>query len=205
MPTGLTSKIYEGKDITFKEFAILCARQFGALIHMRDEPLDAPIVKREPDSFYSDKLRNLYAELEDFHNNPPTPEGLAIKWEREVKRLKAEDNRRNREREELKKRYEDMLELVKNWAPPTAEHQNLKSFMIDQIESSIKYDCVESDAAGCFPSKEQYIEDNITPRRIEKDIAYYQDKRNSELLRAEQCNKWIDQLVESLSNYEQMA
>ena len=91
---------------------------------------------------------------------------------------------------------------MKNWAPPTAEHQNLKSFMIDQIESSIKNDCIESDTAGLFLSKEQYIENNITPRRIEKDIAYYQDKRNSELLRAEQCNKWIDQLIESLENYE---
>ena len=202
MPTGLTSKIYEGKDITFKEFALLCARQFGALIHMRDEPLDAPIVKREPDSFYSDKLRNLYAELENFHNNPPTPESLAIKWEREVKRLKAEDARYNKKKRELKQRYENMLELVKNWPPPTAEHQKLKSFMISQLETSIQSDCNEWDSVSRFPSKEQYVEDNITPRRIEKDIVYYQDKRNSELLHIEQCNKWIDQLVESLENYE---
>ena len=38
MPTGYTLDLYNGKDITFEEFVLKCARAFGALIDMRDEP-----------------------------------------------------------------------------------------------------------------------------------------------------------------------
>ena len=44
MPTGYTAPIYEGEEnFTFKKFAMRCARNFGALIEMRGEPLDAEI------------------------------------------------------------------------------------------------------------------------------------------------------------------
>lgn len=45
MPTGYTAAIKYG--ITFKEFALDCARNFGACISMRDEPRETPI----PDEF----------------------------------------------------------------------------------------------------------------------------------------------------------
>lgn len=37
MPTGYTSPLYEGKEISFEQFALRCARNFGALVMMRDE------------------------------------------------------------------------------------------------------------------------------------------------------------------------
>ena len=44
MPTGYTSKIYEGKEnVTGKSFIMDCARGFGACISMRDESSDTPI------------------------------------------------------------------------------------------------------------------------------------------------------------------
>jgi len=43
MPTGYTLDLYDGKNITFKEFVMKCAGAFGALISMKDESLDAPI------------------------------------------------------------------------------------------------------------------------------------------------------------------
>lgn len=44
MPTGLTNPIYEGREnFTFEDFAMRCARNFGAFVDLRDEPLDMEI------------------------------------------------------------------------------------------------------------------------------------------------------------------
>lgn len=47
MPTGYTAKLHNGEEQTFPEFVMSCARAFGALITMRDDPADAEI----PDEF----------------------------------------------------------------------------------------------------------------------------------------------------------
>ena len=41
----------------------------------------------------------------------------------------------------LKEKYEAMLAQVKKFRPPSKEHHELKKFMIEQIESSIEFDC----------------------------------------------------------------
>ena len=43
MPTGYTYDLYDGKDIEFPDFVMKCARAFGALIEIRDDPMDAAI------------------------------------------------------------------------------------------------------------------------------------------------------------------
>lgn len=43
MPSAYTAPVQDGKITEFKDFAILCARAFGACIDMRDDPLDKPI------------------------------------------------------------------------------------------------------------------------------------------------------------------
>ena len=40
MPSGYTSDIYNGKEVTFKDFALGCARAFGACVMQRDDPAD---------------------------------------------------------------------------------------------------------------------------------------------------------------------
>lgn len=45
MPTGCTAKLHED-DQSFRDFALTCARAFGATIAMREEPLDAPPSER---------------------------------------------------------------------------------------------------------------------------------------------------------------
>ena len=42
MPTGYTATLVEHGQ-TFPEFAMQCAKAFGACITLRDEPFDAPI------------------------------------------------------------------------------------------------------------------------------------------------------------------
>ena len=60
MPTGYTSKI--GDDQSFKDFALRCARNFGANILMRDDPMDAEIKKYEVEPYYMNRLTETIAE-----------------------------------------------------------------------------------------------------------------------------------------------
>lgn len=66
MPTGYTAPIYEGKQITFPEFAMQCARAFGALIDMRDDPMDSPIPDAfVPDTYHARELVKAREQLAD--------------------------------------------------------------------------------------------------------------------------------------------
>ena len=67
MPTGYTMILTEEKEIDFKEFALRCARNFGALIMMRDEPMDKEIPEEFPVSdYHSKKLNECMEQLEQF-------------------------------------------------------------------------------------------------------------------------------------------
>jgi hypothetical protein len=40
MPTGYTAGVADGTITEFREYALLCARAFGACIMLRDEPVE---------------------------------------------------------------------------------------------------------------------------------------------------------------------
>lgn len=48
MPTGLTATLIGENERSFKDFALLCARHFGPLFFMRDDPLDKDIPDEVP-------------------------------------------------------------------------------------------------------------------------------------------------------------
>lgn len=57
MPTGYTSGVAVGKVTDFREFALQCARAFGACISLSDESSDTPIPEEfKPDSANSEKV-----------------------------------------------------------------------------------------------------------------------------------------------------
>ncbi len=53
MPTGYTAGIIDGTTTTFQQFAKQCIRNFGATIHMRDEPSDVEYIERIPSDFHT--------------------------------------------------------------------------------------------------------------------------------------------------------
>ena len=81
MPTGYTLDLYDVKDITFEEFALRCARAFGALISMRDEPIDAPIPERfEPSDYHLKELEKAKKRLKEVKKwNEETAEQEAVR------------------------------------------------------------------------------------------------------------------------------
>ena len=61
MPTGYTHDIPAG--ITFRQFALNCARAFGANIAMRDDPADKPIEVYEPSDYSAKAITKATNEL----------------------------------------------------------------------------------------------------------------------------------------------
>ena len=194
MPTGYTLDLYDGKDITFEEFVLKCARAFGVLIDMRDEPIDAPIPERfEPSDYHLKELEKAKKRLKEIK-----------KWDEEKAEQEAERAYREalKEREEfikknklIRKRYEDMLSKVQKWKPPTIEHESLKQFMIQQLVESIEYDCFIPEMPQRL-SGEEYKEQQI--KKALSDIDYHEREYAEEVNRVYERNKWLLSLRESL-------
>ena len=109
MPSGYTAAIKDG--ITFSDFAMNCARAFGALISMRDEPLDAPIPERvEPTDYHAEKIKKAEERLSALiaMTAKELDAEAAEYWERET----AYNKKAHEEAEELRKKYKAMAELI---------------------------------------------------------------------------------------------
>ena len=192
MPTGYTSDIYNGKEIDFKTFALRCARAFGACVRQRDDDMNELPQIIEPNiAYHVEQLDRVKNKVK------PTKQEFKQYVKDKIKEYK-EDIDRNIK---LGKRYEKMLNKVKKWTPPTPDHEGLKTFMIEQIESSIKFD-----------SSTDYYRDNLTQiknltyenycnqvlEEAKRSIIYHTEGIRKEKENVERANKWITDLYNSL-------
>lgn len=204
MPTGLTCGISEG--MVFKEFVLSCSKQFGALIHMKDLSSDTPIIKQEIDPYYSESVK----KAEKDYNNY-----IKLSQEEKERRMKDEwisgiDHHKKEiiKRRKLEEKYIEMLKKVKNWISPSEEHIKLKQFMIDQINDSIKYDCITEYHYKTIKRYDGYLcdEETIKIQIYEFKLSLSQTVTNaieSEVAHIEAVkknNKWVSQLIESLKD-----
>jgi len=194
MPTGYTSDIYEGKNVTGKEFLMICARAFGIY-----EPFDAEIPEEfQPNDYHLRRLEEVKNELERYRTM--TIEEAKIITEREYE----ENIKYNKEQHEiyknLKERYLNVLSDVLQWQPPTEDHVELKNFAIKQLENSIKFDCDGKEKF--YPldvekeTPEEYIKRNIDS--CLRNITYHSEEYKKEVKKTLSRNKWIKELRESL-------
>jgi hypothetical protein len=192
MPTGYTADIAKG--ITFQQFAMNCARAFGALIMMRDEPSDAEIPAQfEPSTHYVDWANEARAKL-------ATMQAMSIA---EVERA-AEDayseqlaswQRSRDEAVDLRNKYNAMLAQAVQWTPPTPEHEGLLDFMVKQIQESIKFDCYEMEP----PSRREATSwHNEQIAHLKKNIVRYDAEQAQEVERTRGRNDWVSALRDSL-------
>ena len=196
MPTGYTDVISNG--VTFKDFVMQCARAMGACIMMRDDPPNAEIPERfEPCDWNKKKFKEATASLKILQCM-----GVAAAREKAGKEFKAkvaDHVRQIEEKEELRAKYLEMLVQVRQWQPPTPDHQGLKDFMIQQITDSIEFDC-DISYYNNHPPKlftgEEYLE-NCTTKALH-DIDYHRKMHRDEVTRTEGRNVWVKQLRDSL-------
>jgi len=196
MPTGYTAKIEDG--ISFVEFAWGCARGMGALIEMRDAPFDAPIPERfQPSDYHKRGMEEATRELQRLLAMTADD---ADKAAREAHAARHKDWVRSIDRNQrLREKYEAMLGEVRAWRPPTPDHEGLKTFMIEQLETSIEFDCGANLYRAAEPQPEtgeQWRMGRIA--NASRDIDYHHKEYLAEVDRVEARNAWVAALRRSL-------
>lgn len=99
-------------------------------------------------------------------------------------------------RSDMKSRYEDMLKEVRAYQPPSSEHIGFKSFMIEQLESSIKFDCSYKPTMPKLKTAEEWKKENI--KSATWNINYHQEELSKEIERCAERTLWVKQLKKSL-------
>lgn len=198
MPTGYTAPIADG--ITFKEYAMGCARAFGALIMMRDEPQNAEIPEAfKASTYHKDAIEKAAMELKEL---------LAMDHATATEKAKEAHQKHIdyhteaiAKVEALAAKYKAMLAEVEAYKAPSPDHENFKKFMADQIKDSMDFDCggtyhQESISSARLLSAAEWIDSEKD--RIGRDIEYHRKKHQEEIDRTNQRNEWVKKLRESL-------
>ena len=199
MPTGYTAKLCNGEQ-SFKDFALQCARAFGATIAMRDDPSDNDIPERfEPSTYHKDELDKTEKHLKAIEKM--TAKQLDAAAEKEYLKAKSRAENKLLKERETQQRLIAMQDSVSNWQPPTGEHQGLKDFMLEQLETTIKFDGDTSYSERELQSLtklsgEEWKQKEL--RAARKRIAYHTKEWGLELERTENRNLWVAELRESL-------
>lgn len=205
--TGYTYELVN-KDLDFPDFAKLCARAFGALIMMRDDPLDAKIPEKfEPSDHHKKEKERKEKELSSLSALKTKKDKM--KWAKdkieskisEIRKYVAEKAAENKR---ILNRLEETLSKTKAWVAPSDDHVKFKEFMIDQLQSSIEgekscnnyYEQEIGDLQKHLKNPLNYFEFYVS--LIERDIEYHHKSYAEEVKRTNTNNEWIRKLVESL-------
>ena len=194
MPTGYTDNIYSGKPVSFRQFALGCARAFGALIEMRDAPQDAPIKLNEVSDYSLKTVEKAKLKLAGLA--AITSETAEKNAEAEYKVKLQTYQKQQIEQANLKARYEAMLKEVEQWNPPTPEHKGLHQLMSEQLISSISYDACFTQTPPVRDTGKQWLTAQIASSKQVVDI--YTKAYAEEVELTENRNRWITDLLDSL-------
>uniref|UniRef100_A0A6H1Z8N4 Uncharacterized protein n=1 Tax=viral metagenome TaxID=1070528 RepID=A0A6H1Z8N4_9ZZZZ len=196
MPTGYTGPIKD--SIGFKDFVMLCARAMGACVMMRDEPITVKVPERfEPSKYSEERAKEAQQEIDEVKgmSDDVAEEKAKEDYDKRIGYIASVIS----ERTDLLQKYTNMLRMVKVWQPPTEDHIGLKDFMIEQIESSIKFDCDTSYYLEKHPiwlSGRQWKEQRLA--ELYRNLDSYLVENIKEINRTEARNIWLKQLRESL-------
>lgn len=195
MPTSYTAPVQAGKISTLAAFAMLCARQFGATLEMRDLPMDAPIPERfEPSAYYFDRAKKDALRLKALQVLSPS-EAQRLCQQEYAERLASWKELTVRSAVE-RVRYEAMLALINASCPPSPGHVAFWTFMRKQIEDSITFDC---DLPRPMPRLQRWpdwLKANLAD--AEWDVARSLDRLTDEMNRTTNSNAWLQALREEL-------
>jgi hypothetical protein len=188
MPTGYVYEMLD-KQQNFQEFVWTCARAFGALIMMRDDPLSAPVPKElYPDEYHQVQHESSVKELADAL--AMSPEQRKAFCDAERAETKGSNLDYLEEKRETNKKIRAMRKQVESWKVEP-EYANFKAFMIEQLNASIEnedYFAAENKKVDQLSDEDywkQYIE------RVEWSIKYHKDEYQKECQRTAERNAWL--------------
>lgn len=197
MPTGYTCRIVNSKKpITLRQYALLCARAFGACVEMREDSLDVPIPEEgfKVSSYHQDEKIKAKRRLSKLLKM--TPKQIAVFNAREkAKRIKSY-SLMIRGGEEENRRFGDMRAQVVQWAAPEAL-VDLKKFMLEQIDTSINFPSqYAQNALAEAKTKTDYYTDAI--EQAKNDIQYHEEHYQKDVEQNNARNQWLKALRDSL-------
>ena len=194
MPTGYTEELYK-KEIPFEQFVMTCARACGPCISMRDMSLSAKIpAKFEPDVYHKNESEKAKETIERL--SAMTTEECEAAAEKEYKASKAMHEKAKIEREELRDRLMAMRTKVADWKPPSKHHEELKKFMISQLDDAIKHDASPWTHEAVKRTAAAWRSENLADARSEQK--YHANEYKKEVDGVAFANRWLAELRESL-------
>ena len=136
MPTLYTAFIEDRTITNGADFLKLCTRNFGIASDIRDEPLPIlPPIHFEPDPYYEQTYKRAVERNNKVQHMTFEEAKQEIiekcKSEAESSRIYYEDCIENNHK------YLKIKKEVLNWIPPTKEHENIKKFALEQIDTCI--------------------------------------------------------------------
>lgn len=194
MPTGYTYQVESGEMTELAPFVMTCARAFGALVMMRDEPLDAPIPEAfMPSDYAAKRVADARAELDA---------ALSMTIEQAAEASKADHARgvasaqQERARTiEHQARYTAMRAKVDAWTPPTSDHVGLKTFMLEQIDISARHPYMPEDPAPMDADAYMHGRRANAAKALARAIEDFAGEVN----RARERTEWVRALRESIA------
>ena len=204
MPSGLTYKIYNGEELTLRDFALRCVTQLGAGYFASQQgekelPKDkAPILT--VGSYHEVKIIKAEKEIEKWEALRNNLEEARKLYDEQYAKNMQTNAAVNEQRKEIKERYNTVLEKVKAWDIPI-EYTSLKELMLEQLKKSIEWDC-----SPYTPYKEEkvpieeWVEIRIKLAKI--DLDYYTKEFQEEKGRIAEHNNYLKGLYDALDKVE---
>lgn len=194
MPTGFTAKVADGTVTELKPFVLQCARAFGALVTMRDEPWDAPLPEKlELSDYYPVKIVEIEKQLAEL-------EAMTIEQAEEAQEAEIAKAEHRADKYAVKlasqsENYKSMIAKVREWS---GAPEGIKEFALSQLEESLEWDC-----GGSYTPK---VPDKVPATvwlasekaELVKDLTFYKRRYAEELSVNNEQNTWLKQLRESL-------
>jgi len=200
MPTGYTAAIEDNKDMSLKEFILVCMPAFSRSRY-EERSRDPEILLRdfEVGSYYLDKLAENRKELDNFISLSEEEQKALM----EEEKLEKEEGYKKawKENDDLKAAYYRMLLFVDGWVCPDT-CKNLKEFMQSQLKESISFDCKFYPDLYEFKytSFEEWRDAKI--KNLEEDVSYSEKSLEEEVARVNKSNEWIRALREAVEKLE---
>lgn len=191
MATGYTHKVCEDGE-PFNEFVWRCARAFGALVMQREEPMSAAPRRPETDTYYAQRLEENKADIERVR--AMTDAECADASHGEHDRATMEVGRWRQGQEASNARVRAMIEQVTAWRPPTPEHDRLREFMLEQLNTSLStWQHQDPPPVLSGPAwRAKRMSD------LQRDHARLTAEAGAEVERSKSRQAWFDALVKSV-------
>ncbi len=196
MPTGRTHMIRKGAN--FKEFATECLKKFTDSDEHSDEFV--PSCDYQKDALREQgnlrELKNVSAEEAEKRARSEYKQSLKI--HKEILDQKVADF----------KKYQDILENVIDFKPPTKDHEAYKNFMVEQILTGIKSDCrdldgtVRSIVTARPLTGEEWLAEAKTSIKKEIDNNYERHARAIETVKEfASTKKWLKEAQQAIEDH----